>query len=256
MDIIAGFLNEIDFYIIVLSRLLGFMMMSSFWGRKEIPNMLKIAFAMLLTFTIVTTGQIDGATLPANIIAYAVVVVIEIMKGLLIGFLSNIIFSLFLTTGQIIDSMIGFRMGGILDANFGMQMPLSARLLNIAALIVFLQLDGHLHMIKIVSDSFGRSQIGSFLSISSVADVFVSAFSFAYLAAIKISLPIILIFLLTNVVLGIMIKFVPQLNIFVVGIPLKIVLGLYTFIFLVEPFIKYLDLVFNSMFDAMINLFV
>jgi flagellar biosynthetic protein FliR len=152
--------------------------------------------------------------------------------------------------------MVGFRMGGILDVNYGIQMPMSARLLNIAALVVFLQLNGHLHLIKIVTDSFSQSQIGTFFSINSLAGVFTSAFSFAYLAAIKIALPIILIFLLTNVVLGIMIKFVPQLNIFVVGIPLKIVLGIYSFIFLVTPFINYLDTIFNSMYNLFTNMFV
>ncbi len=256
MEILNSFFTEIDFYIIVLSRLLGFMMISPFWGRKEIPNILKIAFALILTFIIIFTGQIDTATLPTNIFAFAVVLVVEIIKGILIGYLSNIIFSIFLAAGQIIDSMIGFRMGGILDVNYGIQMPLSARLLNISALIVFLQLDGHLHLIKIVNDSFTQSQVGTFFSINSLAGVFTSAFSFAYLAAVKIALPIILVFLLTNVVLGIMVKFVPQLNIFVVGIPLKIVLGIYSFIFLVTPFINYLDKIFNTMYNLFSNMFV
>ncbi len=256
MGIVNSFFSEIDFYVIVLSRLLGFMMISPFWGRKEIPNILKVAFALLLTFIIIFTGQIDNSTLPNNIVAYAVVVVVEIIKGILIGFLSNLIFSIFLAAGQIIDSMIGFRMGGILDVNYGIQMPLSARLLNIAALIVFLQLDGHLQMIKILTNSFTQSQVGTFFSLSSLAGLFTSAYSFAYLAAVKIALPVILVFLLTNIVLGIMIKFVPQLNIFVVGIPLKIVLGLYSFIFLVSPFIRYLDSIFNTMFNLFTNIFV
>jgi flagellar biosynthetic protein FliR len=255
MEVINAFFSEIDFFLIVLFRLTGFMIISAFWGSKEIPSMLKIAFSLILTFMIIMTGRLEGATLPTSFAAFVIVCIIEILKGMLIGFISNIFFSAFVTTGQIIDSMIGFRMGGILDPNFGVQMPQSARLLNIAAMVVFLQLNGHLHMIRALTESFEKSPVGTLVSIESLMGIFTSAFSFAYLAAVRVAIPVILIFLLTNVVLGIMIKFVPQLNIFVVGIPLKIILGIYSFIFLVQPFIEYLDSFFGTMFNLITNLF-
>ncbi len=256
MTAINNILNQVDLFILILLRISGFIFISPFWGRKEVQNIFKICFCVYFAYVMILSGRVEMQAMPLGLGQYVLVCILETVKGMLVGFLSSIFFSMFLMAGQIIDLHMGFQTGGILDRNYGVKVSQAAKILNIGALIVFMYLNGHLQMINIIANSYSLNQIGSGLSIESIYTLVVSSFSFSALIAFKITLPIILIVLFTNVILGTMIKFVPQLNIFAVGIPLKIVVGIFSFIFLIEPFIRYLDNIFTALFDYMSRLYV
>ena len=256
MSFLDTLFSQIDLFILILLRISGYVLVSPLWGRQEVQRIFKVCFCIYFAYIMILTGKAELVTPTIGIGQFFLVCILETFKGVLVGYISSIFFSIFLIAGQIIDMHIGFQMGGILDKNYGIKVSQTAKLLNIASMIVFLRLNGHLQLIKIMENSYSLNQIGSGISFESLYNIVVSAFSFSVVIALKIALPVILIVLFVNVILGTLVKFVPQLNIFAVGIPLKIVVGLFSIIFLVEPFIKYLDFIFNHLFDVLSRLYV
>lgn len=248
--------GKLDIFIITLVRVAGYLFTSPVLGRREIPSALKVSMSIFIVYILIFTDNIAFTTVPISIGQYISLCALESLKGILLGLLSSFFFSVFLTAGQIIDSQIGFQMGGILDPQYGVKTSLSANLLNIVALTVFLTLDGHLQLISLLSKTYLMSPIGNVAMFLDLQSIFVSAFSFAFLAAVKISLPITLIILLTDVILAIIIKFIPQMNIFVIGLPMKIVVGLLTMFYIISPTINYLDGFYNKMFEDLTRLFM
>jgi flagellar biosynthetic protein FliR len=248
--------GKLDIFIIALVRIAGYLFTSPVLGRREIPSPLKVSMSVFIVYILIFTDSIAFSTVPTSIGEFISLCIIESLKGMILGLLSSFFFSAFLTAGQIIDSQIGFQMGGILDPQYGVKTSLSANLLNIVALTVFLSLDGHLQLIKLLSNTYMMSPIGSMAMFFDFQNIFVFAFSFAFLAAVKISLPITLIILLTDVILAIIIKFVPQMNIFVIGIPIKIIVGLFTMVYIIGPTVAYLDVFYNKMFEDLAGLFM
>lgn len=255
MDTLFNIYNHLDLFILVMLRVLGCIVSIPLLGRKEVPNLFKISVGIYFTFILITADKAFIEVVPEGLGQYILLCVFETIKGLLIGFLTSIFFSIFTISGQVIDAQIGFHSGGILDTEYGTKIPLTGNLMNVIAFIVFLKLDGHLIMIRIFSDSYLVNHIGSFFSIENIYNIFTSAFSIAYLLALKIAFPIILIILFVEAVLSIMIKFMPQLNIFVVGIPLKLLVGIFTLVFYITPLIKVTEGMFNSMYNFISQLY-
>jgi flagellar biosynthetic protein FliR len=248
--------GKLDIFIITLVRIAGYLFTSPVLGRKEVPSALKVTMSILIVYILVFTDNISFSVVPTSIGQFISLCIVESIKGMLLGLLSSFFFSAFLTAGQIIDSQIGFQMGGILDPQYGVKTSLSANLLNIVAITVFLSLDGHLQLIKLLSNTYTMSPIGSMTMFLDFQSIFVSAFSFAFLAAVKIALPITLIILLTDVILATIIKFIPQMNIFVIGIPMKIAVGLFTMFYIIGPTVAYLDGFYDKMFESLASLFM
>lgn len=248
--------GKLDIFIITLVRIAGYLFTSPILGRREIPNVLKVSTSILIVYILIFTDNITFAVVPESIGQFMSLCFVESIKGMVLGLLSSFFFSAFLTAGQILDSQIGFQMGGLLDPQYGIRTSLSGNLLNIIALTVFMALDGHLQLIKLLSNTYSLSPIGSITMFLDLKSIFISAFSFAFLAAVKIALPITLIILLTDVILAIIIKFIPQMNIFVIGIPMKIAIGLFAMFYIIGPTVAYLDGFYNRMFEDLTGLFM
>jgi flagellar biosynthetic protein FliR len=237
-------------------RISGYVLVSPIFGRREVSNFLKISLILYLSYIIIFSENFSMEYVPASNFQFISMAIVELLKGFLTGFMTSLFFSAFLTAGQFIDIRIGFRMGGILDPQYGIKTPLSSNVLNILAMAIFLILDGHLQLINIVSHTYQVSPIGNLEFLKNIYLVFTGAFSFAFLSAFKIALPIILMIFLADVVLLVLIKFMPQMNIFVIGIPMKILVGIFSLFYIIEPFSDFLDPYFNTMYENIWQIFM
>jgi flagellar biosynthetic protein FliR len=248
--------NNLDIFIIIAMRISGYVLVSPIFGRREVSNFLKISLILYLTYIIIFSESFSMEYIPETNLQFITLAIVELLKGFLTGFMTSLFFSAFLTAGQFIDIRIGFRMGGILDPQYGIKTPLSSNVLNIIAMAVFLILDGHLQLINIVSHTYQASPVGNLEFLKNIYLVFTGAFSFAFLSAFKIALPIVLMIFLTDVVLLVLIKFMPQMNIFVIGIPMKILVGIFSLFYIIEPFTDFLEPYFNTMYDSIWQIFM
>jgi flagellar biosynthetic protein FliR len=256
LSFISSAINQIDFFILILLRISGFIFTSPVFGRREIPNILKIGFCLYLSYMLLLSGLIPQMEMAAGLGPYLLTGVLEVSKGMLLGWVSMLFFSLFMTAGQLIDIQVGFQMAGILDPQFGTKTPLTGNLLNILVFVVFFQVNAHLDMLTILIGFFRATPIGSLINIQQIYALVSNAFIFTFFLGVKIALPIILIILFVEVVLGVIVKFMPQMNVFVIGIPFKILVGLVSLRYLIGPLGHYLDFIFQSMHDYMSGLYL
>jgi len=240
---------NLDIFIWVLLRITAFLLACPLFGRKEIPSVTKIGLSIFLAYILIISGRVSVLRYPASLAEFTLVCLNETLRGMLMGFASSIIFSVLANAGRLIDTAIGFQMAEVYDPVYGAKTSVSANLLNVAAFLVFLSVNGHLHMIKILSDSYSASPIGTGFNASVLYDIVVSAFSFSFLISLKLVLPVIIIILLSEAVMGMILKFIPQMNIFIIGMPLKVLIGLFALFYLITPLTMTFDNIFDSVYE-------
>src|SRR3712207_4932321 len=206
--------------------MLSFIEVAQIFFPKGTPKVVKVMFGVILGFMIITGidySYVNDINSNLMIIMYAI---IEISTGVILGFITNICFSCIRYAGAFMDLQVGFAMITMFDPNSNSNVTLIERLLYWFSLIVFIIVDGPRMIIKIFIESFNVIHIGKFIlnqnSAMHVINVFVKYFQLG----IRIAIPIVLIIILTDLTMGLVAKTVPQLNVMILGMPVKIVLGL------------------------------
>jgi flagellar biosynthetic protein FliR len=160
--------------------------------------------------------------------------------------------------GSFIDFQIGFALANVIDPLTGTMAPLFGNFKYYLAILLFLSFNAHHFLIKGIMDSYEWVPLSGNLftqvASGSISEFLVDSFVSMFQIAFQMAAPFVVAIFVMEVVLGIMAKSMPQLNIFVVGIPLKILLGLVVFIILAPGMIYLLQDLFATMFEAMYSM--
>ena len=246
-------MNGFDTFILVLVRMSGIFVISPIFGRRNVPAYFKIGFAFFLALILVNTTAVSIPEYGESIYGYALIVIKEFIVGLTIGYISYMVFSAIFIAGQLIDMQIGFGMVNVLDPMSNIQLPVTANFYYIVALLFFLQLGGHHMMIKSLFDSYKFIPIGEAVFGSTLQGGIISLFTGTFVTALKISAPVIAAVFIVDVSLGVMAKTIPQMNVFVVGMPLKILVGLLVVYFTIPVFINIVEGLVSMMDTQMLK---
>ena len=149
----------------------------------------------------------------------------EVIVGALIGLSLQVVLAAIIVSGQAISGGMGLSMANMVDPNLG-NVPTVAQLLLILGLMMFLALGGHLILITIIADSFEAIPVGAGLLGSGALEGFIVWTSQMFIGGISLVLPVIFGLLMVNVCLGVVSRASPSLNIFAVGFPALIPIGL------------------------------
>ena len=149
----------------------------------------------------------------------------EVIVGALIGLSLQVVLAAIIVSGQAISGGMGLSMANMVDPNLG-NVPTVAQLLLILGLMMFLALGGHLILITIIADSFEAIPVGAGLLGSGALEGFIGWTSQMFIGGISLVLPVIFGLLMVNVCLGVVSRASPSLNIFAVGFPALIPIGL------------------------------
>jgi flagellar biosynthetic protein FliR/FlhB len=238
-------------------RMLTFCSTVPIFFPKGTPNVMKIFIAGVLSFVIVPSIKTDGLAAVDNNLEVLFLAVNEVITGLILGYVTNLCFTVMKLAGQLMDTQIGLSMINMFDPNSNTNSTLIETLLYWVSFIVFLSIDGHHLLIKLLIQSFNSINIGkSLLTIGSVG-IAMNAIIEYFTIGLKIAIPIVLIILITDIVLGLVSRAVPQLNLMIMGLPIKILVG-FTALTLALPIIfkgmviafENLPDIFNTLFKA------
>lgn len=223
-EIFGYFLNSSYIFFLVLARMSGIFIASPIFGRRNIPTYFKIGFTFFLSVIVVLLYRFNY-TVPQNLLEFIFVVTKEFIVGLIIGFISYMIFSTILLAGQIIDNAIGFGMANVIDPMSEIQIPLLGNFLYLYMLVIFFATDAHHTLIRAVVYSYKVVPLGHSNILPKLSQKFVIFFVELFVIGIEISLPILMSMLIVDIILGILSRAVPQMNVFMVGMPIKIAIG-------------------------------
>ena len=249
MDFFDFVQNHAAVFMLMLTRLSGVFIVSPFFGSMNIPQYIRVgtAFFMSVVFFPVV-DNLPQLTVPSTIFGYAGVVLVELFIGWLIGFVAFVVLSAINMAGKIMDLQVGFSMVSVMDPTSGQQNALIGSFLYNLGIIVFLVTNGHHVLLSAMVESFRAIPIMGMETNLAITDLMVNFTSGIFSTGVKLAMPVTFAILLTNVSLGILARTMPQLNIFVVGVPLQIMIGLFILGLMLPFYILFLDVLFNEIY--------
>jgi flagellar biosynthesis protein FliR len=211
-------------------RIAALFVLTPLFGAVPLPPRLKVMLALLLAAAMVTALQVaPPATATARSVgALALAALAEAAIGAAMAFGLFAAFGAFQFAGKLLDIQIGFSLGTVFDPVTRTQAPLMGSLLNLLGVMVFFTLDGHLLLMRGIAYSFTAMPPGQFPATWDLA-AFADQFGVMFLFGLALAAPVVFALLLTDIGIGIASRSMPQLNIFTVGIPVKIIVGLLLF---------------------------
>lgn len=250
MDIIGIIADKFGLFLIVFARVSGIFSMSPFFGNRNIPARMKIGLALFIAVILlpVVIAKNPAVVVPRDLFPYIGLVAGEFIIGLIIGFASYLVFAAIQMAGALVDMQIGFSIVSVLDPQSGMQLPLLGTFKYLLALLLFLAINGHHVILAALSESFQRVPISSAIAHDAVVVQVTNMFAAAFVFAFKMALPVLVTLLLLDVAFGIMARTVPQMNVFIVGWPAKIVVGLLVLALVIPIYIIIVQIGFTGMY--------
>lgn len=250
LDFYDVFEGQVAAFLFVLTRTSGIFFISPFLGSMNISARIRGCMAVVLAIILFPVVVKESAAIqaPASIIMFAITVAKELFIGWLIGVVGYITLSAVNMAGKIMDMQVGFAMVNMMDPTTQQQAGLIGTFLYNLTIIYFVVTNGHHVIISALAESFRVIPIDSLVWNTSLPQFMNDLTAGIFLNGMKIAMPITFAILLTNVGLGIMARTMPQMNIFVVGIPMQLMIGI-TMLSMVLPFyILFLDVIFNELY--------
>lgn len=238
-------------FLLVFARTAAFISVIPFFSRRGIPAMLRIFFAFVLS-VVLTLSIEPQAALPVTDLGLIVMLGKEIFAGLVLGFLVYLYFSVFLMTGQFMDHKAGLMMAGAFDPLFGSQVTLLGQFFYFLAAVFYLTVNGHHLLFLSLKESFTVIPLGSPLISTLASWEYLKIFAAMFLLAFQIAAPVIIVLWLMDLALGFLSKTVPQIHVFIVGLPLKVAFVLVIFVLM----LPLLGVVMRDVFDMLARDFI
>lgn len=243
-------MNNFAALLMVTARISGIFTFNPIFSRQNVPMRIKAGLTLILSFVTMAYLSNDMVYTDKGIPAFALNLGKELLIGLVLGFFVNLILTVIIYAGEVMDTQIGFGMAKAMDPMTGVQMPLFANLFYYIFILYFFIVGGHLKYIELFIKSYDSLPIGYEFNLDTLNLMYFIAdyFGIVLTLALKFSAPILASELITEFVIGVMMKAVPTIQIFVVNIQLKIVVGLLVLLAVAQPLSSFLDYLLGVMF--------
>src|SRR5574344_1257447 len=216
--------NTIEYILMILMRVSAFIFIAPFFGDKNVPLRVKISISVFISILIFYSRPIQQVQY-STVIDFAGIVIKESIVGLLIGFSAYICVAIINFSGKIIDMEIGLSMAEIFDPTTNMMTGLTGGLYSNLLMLLLIISNMHIFLINALVDSFKLIPIGGIKFGPSMYTSVISFMTSYFIIGFRIVLPMFTATLLLNCILGIMARISPQMNMFAVGMQLKIMVG-------------------------------
>lgn len=216
---------QLEYFLVILARVMGAIAFAPIFGNITVTRRVRIMLGIAVALIMFTANPYTplGYT---TFIGYTVILLKEIVVGLSLGFTANMVLTVISTAGQFIDRELGFSMVSNFDQNFNTESTITAQFYNMLVMIIMLILNLHYYILSALSDSFTLIPLGDVkVDTGALFDTMIQYMTDYFVIALRISLPVLIAIMLLNIVLGVLAKTAPQMNMFVVGIQLKIFVG-------------------------------
>lgn len=246
METLSPFLAmELQKFLLIFARVSTMLYIFPIFGSNQIPAYLKASLSALVAVVLVLAlpPPVDHIF---PMMEFVLQIALQILIGLIVGYTAFVVFMAILLAGQIIDIEMGFALANVIDPVSNIQQSLIGQFQNLLAFMFFLAIDGHHKLILVMSQSFEILPIGMAFHITDAWGLqIVALFGTIFSLALRLAFPIIAAMFLTDLILGLLSRLVPQMNVFVVGFPIKLALGLWVLIFILGSYQN----IYPDMFD-------
>ena len=222
----------------------------------NIPMTIRLTLSICVSAVLFLSGAVASVAYNDTTAGYVILIVTEFMAGAFMGYMIFVIFNLIYHAGQLIDYEIGLSMMNVLDPLTQIQVPIVGNIYFLAVSALLVATGGLNGFIGAFYQSYEVLPLGMahIVGNASFAMYAVTVLTEFMVLAVKIAMPVVGAVLVINVVLGIMVKTVPQINVFVVGMPLKLIVGIFLLFAVLSPQLRTIyEYVYDAAYDALIN---
>jgi len=242
----------LSFYL-TLFRISVVLFVMPFFG-DTLPNVIKATLMIVLTLAVWPKLSFAASYYPANAMNIAVMFAGEVVLGLTLGCIVRMIIAAVQIGGAIINFQMGFSMVNSIDPLTGQEEPMTTHFIYMCTMLTFLSLNGHLHLIRALGASFDLVPPGGlFLSPELMTEVMVFSKQM-FLLGVRIAAPVIMALFLVDLALALISRTAPQMNILVMGFPLKIAVGFLFLSYVMQMMSDYVSNFISSMDSVMLHL--
>ncbi len=196
------------------------------FNSRSIPVLFKLGFALAVAFILYPLLASNVRPLFATVPELGLAAVCELMVGIIIGLAVRLLFSGFQLAGQMAGYQMGLAIANVMDPATSDQVPILATFYNLVAILIFLSINAHIILLRAMAESFQLVPLFSFEFNPAVMQHIIRFSGNMFVVALKIGAPVIVSLLITSAALGLVARTIPQMNIFIVAMPLKIAIGL------------------------------
>ncbi len=248
-------LEMLPYFLLMFVRMTSFFLVAPLFSMKGVPNQFKIGLAFFITL-LAFSGSVSEESIAVDS-GYLFLIIKEVFIGVTLGFTAALLLYTVQVAGAFIDFQMGFALANVMDPQTGAQVPIIGHYKYMLALLFLLVTDGHHLMLDGVMKSFQLVPVETItFSIESeaIARFLTALFVQMFMIALQMALPVVGALFLVDIALGILAKTVPQLNIFAVGFPLKIIAGFIMLILVMPVFFYVLQILFGKIVVSMSDL--
>ncbi len=251
MEEVFRLIEHVDIFLLVFARILGIFLSVPIFNNTNIPSYIKIGFSLIVALILFPVIQIPSDLVYQSIYALIFSTIQEVLFGIAIGFICYLFFSSLYLAGHLIDMEMGFSIINVMNPQDDTEIPLIANLFYILASLIFLAINAHHVLIQALKYSFEKIPLGFFHINPLMLDQLIQIITFTFIIGFKMAAPVVITLFMANILLGILARTMPQMNVFIVGLPLKILLGLIILLLIFPLYIPIFENLFDRMFEAL-----
>jgi len=218
-------LGELTFFTLVMGRVAGIFAATPMFGGKAVPMRVKSGMSFVMTIILFPIIRQNLPELPTDSISLGILVIREMLIGVTLGILSQSIFAAVEFCGQLVGIQIGFSMVNLFDPTMGGQISVIAVFQGMLATLLFMVFGVHHFFIRSIVESYQLLPLGGWHMSGNLLQFVTMVMTGMFVLAIKLAAPVMAALLSATVVLAIMSRIFPQMNVFIVSMPLNIGVG-------------------------------
>ncbi|MFH0882748.1 MAG: flagellar biosynthetic protein FliR [bacterium] len=232
MEILNWNIDQLERWFLMLFRISSMLMVFPLYGYSSFPTMARLVLAFFLASLLLPVyGPSAAITAGPGVLYFFGIVIREVLVGLAIGFSAQLLFVGVQFAGHVIGHTMGFAMMNVIDPQSETNIPLIGQLLQLLALLIFILMNGHHFLLLALDESFIQIPVGTGLLAGRGIEGIARLSSDIFVVGVKIGAPVLVAVLVTEAGLGVIARTVSQINVWLIGFPLKIGIGLITMAF-------------------------
>ena len=241
--------ESFEYYMLVVVRIAGFIGVAPLFNMRSISPQMKVGISIMLSAVIIPMTPVVELQYQ-GIIGYTVLILKELVVGLTLGFMCACCTYILNFAGQLMDIDMGLSMASTFDPINNAQVTVTGIIYNTLFMLTLVATNMHYYIIRAILDTFKYFNVGQEVFPRDMVQVGIDFIINFFIIGFRITLPMFCAMFLINIILGILARIAPQMNMFVVGMQIKLIVGFFVLVLLVQTLPTVSDFVFTEMKDV------
>jgi len=241
-------------FLLVIGRTSGLFISGPILSARQIPIQVKILLIIMLSGIIAFVTPLTSPVPITDSGMFLIALAVEVFVGYALGFVAYVLFAAIQLAGQLMDMQMGFGLVNVIDPQSGTQVPLIGNFNYLVAIVIFLSINGHHYLLQALSNSYQIIPVLGAGFNGQTWQFLMELGTHMFVIGLKLAVPVVAALFMTDLALGFIARTVPQMNVFVVGLPFKIGAGLVMVLLTLPIFVWFTQILMDRFFGYLDSL--